>query len=164
MTLTLHGSCRCDAVRFGVESHAPVPYQRCYCSICRKAGGGGGFAVNLSGRADTLQVHGREAIVTYRAEITRDDGTRTRSEAERKFCSRCGTALWIIAPSYPDLVHPHAGAVDTDLPEPPARVHMMLGSKASWVQPDIRESDQCFDGYPEQSIEDWHKERGLWNE
>lgn len=38
----LEGSCHCGAVRFGVESPHPYPYQRCYCSICRKTAGGGG--------------------------------------------------------------------------------------------------------------------------
>ena len=43
-------------------------------------------------------------------------------------------------------------------------MHLMLGSKADWVQPDIRDGDQTFEEYPEQSIEDWHKTRGLWVE
>jgi hypothetical protein len=48
----LEGSCHCGAVRFSLEAYGPVPYLRCYCSICRKTGGGGGFAINLGGRAD----------------------------------------------------------------------------------------------------------------
>jgi hypothetical protein len=40
----------------------------------------------------------------------------------------------------------------------------MLRYKAAWVQPDVREGDACFEEYPEQSIEDWHKGRGLWLE
>jgi hypothetical protein len=30
----------CGAVRFRVRSRHPYPYQRCYCSICRKTQGG----------------------------------------------------------------------------------------------------------------------------
>jgi hypothetical protein len=59
-------------------------------------------------------------------------------------------------------VHPFASAIDTALPVPPARVHLMLRHKGPWVQPDVREGDECFDEYPERSIEDWHKDRGLW--
>jgi hypothetical protein len=40
----------------------------------------------------------------------------------------------------------------------------MLRFKASWVEPDIRPGDLAFDEYPEQSIEDWHREKGLWLE
>ena len=48
MPLLLKGSCRCNAVRFEVESHTPAPFMLCYCSICRKQQGGGGFGRSLS--------------------------------------------------------------------------------------------------------------------
>lgn len=48
MPMLLKGSCRCGSVRFEVQSHTPVPYQLCYCSICRKQQGGGGYAINPS--------------------------------------------------------------------------------------------------------------------
>jgi hypothetical protein len=51
MPITLEGSCRGGAVRFSVASHTPCPYQLCYCSICRKTVGGGGFAINIMGDA-----------------------------------------------------------------------------------------------------------------
>ena len=69
MAKLLEGSCRCGAVRFRVRSHAPYPYQLCYCAICRKTAGGGGFAINLMGDAKTLKVTGRRAIRVYRARI-----------------------------------------------------------------------------------------------
>ena len=47
MPMRLEGSCRCGAISFSVESHTPYPYQRCYCSICRKSAGGGGYAINI---------------------------------------------------------------------------------------------------------------------
>ena len=56
------GSCRCGAVRFAVESHTPVPYQLCYCSICRKQQGGGGFAINLGADSDTLKITGKRHL------------------------------------------------------------------------------------------------------
>ena len=37
MPMRLEGSCRCGAISFSVDSHTPYPYQRCYCSICRKS-------------------------------------------------------------------------------------------------------------------------------
>ncbi len=159
--MTLQGSCRCGAVRFRMNSHAPQPYQLCYCTICRKTAGGGGFAINLSAVADTLEVEGREAIGVYRAEIDRGGHCET-STGERNFCTRCATALWLYDPTWPELVHPFASAIDTDLPVPPSRTHLMLRFKASWVEPDIRPGDLAFEDYPEQSIEDWHREKGLW--
>ena len=162
MPVTLEGSCRCGAVRFSLESHTPQPYQRCYCTICRKTAGGGGYAINLMGDFATLTVKGREALGVYRAEIADGEGRCRTSEGRRHFCTRCGTALWLYDPTWPDLVHPFASAIDSDLPVPPESVHLNLGDKAEWVEPQIGEHDTCFDGEPEQSIEDWHRSRGLW--
>ena len=40
--MLLEGSCHGGAVRFRVRSAHPYPFNLCYCSICRKTGGGGG--------------------------------------------------------------------------------------------------------------------------
>lgn len=63
------GSCHCGAARFRVESHAPFPYMRCQCSICRKTQGGGGYATNIMGEAPTLRVRGAKHVSVYRARI-----------------------------------------------------------------------------------------------
>ena len=152
----LEGSCHCGAVRFSVEAYAPVPYLRCYCSICRKTAGGGGYAINLGARADTLRIEGEDAITVFNAVI---DGVR--SDGERRFCSRCGSALWVWDPHWPELVHPFASAIDTPLPAPPERVHIMLGSKPDWVGVDGAEADPRHETYPPESLEEWHRRHGL---
>jgi hypothetical protein len=163
MPMLLEGSCRCNAVRFTVASHTAYPYQLCYCSICRKTAGGGGFAINIMGDVSTLKVKGRRAIGIYQASIAADDtGTCTVSSGERNFCRKCATALWLFDSSWPELIHPFASAIDSPLPVPPARTHLMLRYKASWVEPVIGPNDLTFDLYPEESIEDWHKRHGLW--
>lgn len=154
--MRLEGSCHCGAVRFSVESYAPVPYLRCYCSICRKTAGGGGFAVNLGADAETLEITGEEDISVFHATV---DGSE--SLGERRFCARCGAALWLWDPRWPRLVHPFASAIDTPLPEPPEQVHMMLGSKAAWVRIDAREGEARYDEYPPDSLEEWHRRHGL---
>jgi len=140
MPMRLEGSCRCGAVRFALLSHTPHPYQRCYCSICRKSAGGGGYAVNIMGDAASLQVEGRRAVRVWHAVIDGAEGP-----AERHFCRRCGAPLWVSDPHWPALVHPFASAIDTPLPLPPARVHMLLRDKASWVEPQLGPQDECFD-------------------
>jgi hypothetical protein len=80
---------------------------------------------------------------------------------ERRFCGECGSMLWCWDPRWPDLVHPFASAIDTDLPQPPERTHLMLGSKASWVVPQVRPKDQTFTEYPDESIAQWHERLGL---
>ena len=162
MPMTLEGSCRCGAVSFRLQSHTPYPYQRCYCSICRKTAGGGGYAINIMGLAETLEVKGKPAI--YQARICDAGGHCETSQGQRHFCSACGSALWMSDPRWPELVHPFASAIDTDLPEPPSRVHLLLKDKASWVEPHFGRGDARFEEFPELSIEEWHRRRGLWIE
>ncbi|RWP63874.1 GFA family protein [Mesorhizobium sp.] len=163
MPLLLKGSCRCNAVRFEVESHTPVPFMLCYCSICRKQQGGGGFAINLGADYETLKIKGKRHLGVYQAEIEDDEHPQCEiSSGERNFCKKCGSALWLYDPTWPELVHPFASAIDTDLPKPPEKVHLMLKYKANWVEPVISKGDQVFDVYPEESIADWHKRTGMW--
>ena len=82
------------------------------------------------------------------------------SPAERHFCALCGSHLWLWDPRWPELVHPLAAAIDTPLPTPPERTHLMLGSKASWVEPAIGPRDQQFAEYPKESIAEWHQRLG----
>ena len=42
--MQLKGSCHCGAVKFRLQSDSPVPFMHCYCTICRKTAGGGGYA------------------------------------------------------------------------------------------------------------------------
>lgn len=161
MPMTLEGGCRCGAVAFRLQSHTPQPYQRCYCSICRKTAGGGGYAINIMGAADTLEIEGKDAIGLYRAEIERD-GVCETSTGERRFCTRCGSALWTSDPAWAQWVYPFASIIDTALPVPPQSRHGMLRFKAPWVVPQIAPGDECFEEFPEESIEDWHRARDLW--
>jgi hypothetical protein len=158
MPVTIEGSCSCGAVSYSVQSNTPTPYMRCYCSVCRKTDGGAGYAINIMGQAHTLTVTGQENLSEYG--FARENGAP--NPARRSFCRSCGTMLWNFDPTYPDLVHPFASSVDSDLPTPSQSCHIMLSSKANWVTPDIRDGDLTFDEYPDQSIEDWHRTRNLW--
>jgi len=163
MPATLQGSCRCDAVRFRCQSHTPVPYQRCYCSICRKTDGGGGYAINLGADSATMEVEDpQRAIRVFRAEIRQGDGSCEVSTGERSFCSRCATALWLYSPEWPQLVHPFASAIDSELPPAPCATHLMLRFKPAWVTLNQGPDDLVFEVYPEESLEDWHRRHGLW--
>ena len=166
--MQLEGSCHCRAVRFSIRSHHPVPFNRCYCSICRKTQGGGGYAINLSGVAPSLSVTGEEHISVYQVEVEVDEGdgggddaNRGKSPVERRFCSRCGSGLWCWDPRWPELIHPFASAVDTELPSAPENVHLMLDSKPNWVPVDKGPYDKCFGEYPVESIAAWHQRLGL---
>ncbi|HEU4646025.1 MAG TPA: GFA family protein [Burkholderiales bacterium] len=148
--MRLKGSCHCGAVRFSVESDTPYPYLHCYCSICRKTAGGGGYAINVMGKADTFKKKGRTRM--YRA---------TRGGGERHFCPQCGSALWVWDPRWPEWIYPFASAIDTPLPAPRERQHILLDSKANWVTVPKGPRDKRFRVYPREAILDWHQTRGL---
>ena len=156
----LEGSCHCGAIRFRVRSSCPYPFNLCYCSICRKTGGGGGYAINLGADFESLEVEGEEHRSVYRA-LVRDGEREHVSPAERSFCARCGSALWLWDPRWPELVHPLASAIDTELPVPPERTHLMLDDKPSWVEVHARPGDRRFGTYPDESLAEWHARLGL---
>jgi hypothetical protein len=163
--MKLEGSCHCGAVTFTVDSHTPYPFNRCYCTKCRK-GGGAGYTVNIMGDASTLKVEGADNITVYRSA----NNHRGAYEADglgysrKHFCKTCGSPLYIFNPQYPDWVYPCATAIDTDLPEPPAVTNLMLGYKASWAPVSDGPDDKHFEFYPDEGIEDWHRRRGLYRD
>jgi len=156
--MLLHGSCHCGAVTFSVEAESPAPFLRCYCSICRKVAGGGGYAINLGADFRTLGIAGEDAIAIYE---TSPDSSTDQVVCGRRFCRKCGTALWHYDPTWPDLVHPFASAIDDDLPIAPSVTHMMLGSKANWVRVDAAPGDEEYPTYPPLSLAEWHKRHGF---
>ena len=160
--MKLEGSCHCRAVRFSVQSQHPYPFMRCYCSVCRKTQGGGGYAINLSGDAATLKVRGGKHLRVYEARIKNPEVARAhRSTGQRNFCGKCGSALWLYDPTWPELVHPFASAIDSPLPPPPERVHLMLEFKPTWVSVEADPQDKKFKRYPRESIAQWHERHGV---
>lgn len=160
--MQLEGSCHCGKVRFRLASAHPYPFNLCYCSICRKTAGGGGYAINLGGDFSTLDVKGEENTRIYQAMVRdAETGAATESPVQRHFCASCGSALWAWDPRWPELVHPFASAIDTELPIPPERTHLMVSSKAPWVQVQKDSKDKVFDAYPDESIAAWHARLGL---
>ena len=164
--MKLEGSCHCGAVKFTVESHTPYPFNYCYCSICRKVNGGGGFNINIMADANTLEVTGMDNVSIYRSR----ENQRGAYEADglgfsrRHFCKTCATMLWSFNPNYPDWIYPYASAIDTQLPAAPQRKHFMLSFKPDWVPVELHEGDTQFEHYPDGSIEEWHKSRNLWQD
>lgn len=160
--MRLEGSCSCGAVKFSLDSRTPYPYMRCYCSICRKTAGGGGYAINIMGEAATLKVRGSKHLAVYRARIREPGAAHTMlSPARRQFCSRCGSALWVTDPRWPESVYPFASAIDTPLPKPREQVEIMLDFAASWADIPRGKGHTHYPEYPEEGILDWHRRHGI---
>lgn len=160
--MLLEGSCHCGGVSFKLWSAHPYPFNLCYCSICRKTSGRGGYAINLGGDYSSLEVKGEGNIGVYCATIHDETTSQSKkSQAQRHFCKLCGSAVWVWDPRWPELVHAHASAIDSELPVPPERTHLMVASKAPWVELHAGPNDKMFDQYPDESIAAWHQRLGL---
>lgn len=155
MPVKLSGSCHCGAVRFTLESSTPVPYQLCLCSVCRKVGGVGG-SINLGGHSSTLKVEGKENLSVYKAIMNRDTPQEHIASSERNFCSKCSSMLWLYDEHWPELIHPFASAIDSELKEPDALVCIKLDSKPAHVRlPEGKK--ETYQDYGPYSLEEWHK-------
>jgi hypothetical protein len=79
-----------------LDSHTPYPYQRCYCSICRKSAGGGGYAITVKGktarrpreiailvvdRLDPRPIH-REQLTAKQVQLAAEQHKLTKHVAE----------------------------------------------------------------------------------
>ena len=151
-----------------MESRTPQPYMVCYCNLCCKTSGGGGFAINIMGLRKTLEVKkGEDLIRTYQASLTETESGKSgsadaKSKNVRHFCSNCASYLFITNEEYPEWCYPFASAIDTPLPMPEIRHHIMLEYKRPWVPiPPFSPSDVHFDFYPESGIQEFHEKHGL---
>ncbi|KAK2799679.1 hypothetical protein FQN51_006813 [Onygenales sp. PD_10] len=165
MPMKLEGSCQCGGVEFTLQSHTPIPYALCACSICRKVGGYMG-SVNLGGIAESLNItKGKELIKKYNAIKNRGQPGKeeSRCSSERNFCSNCSAMLWLWDRQWPELIHPFASAIDTELPVPEEMVCVLADSKVAWARwPEGKKV--VYEGYPEESLEGYHRKNGGWVE
>ncbi|KAJ3145821.1 hypothetical protein HDU89_006873 [Geranomyces variabilis] len=165
--MDLKGSCHCGKVTFTCKSHTPYPYMRCYCHLCRKTAGGGGYSINIMAQADSLVIKGKENTSVYRWDKNKDkqNSEPDLSENYRHFCKNCASFLWAFDPSYPEWIFPFASAIDTELPVPDIVTCIFLESKPKWaagVDDKAGPKQLHFDKYPNDSIEQTHKKNGWW--
>ncbi|KAI9762694.1 MAG: hypothetical protein M4579_000312 [Chaenotheca gracillima] len=71
--------------------------------------------------------------------------------------------LWLFAAEYPELIHPFASAIDTELPAPDEMICVKANSKPDWVRwPEGKK--HVYQNYGPDSIEGWHKKHGQFVE
>ena len=119
------GRCLCGAVTMTVRGE-PRGVRTCWCRVCQYLGAGSG-TVNVIFAVNDVSVHGE--VVDYVS--VADSG----NVMHRRFCPRCGTALWSGSEARPDLVIVRAGALDERDDYKPD-VTIWTGSAPEWA---------CFD-------------------
>jgi len=99
----------------------------------------------------------------YTATKDRGKPNAQKCTSERNFCSNCSAMLWLWDKTWPELIHPFASAIDTELPMPDEMVCCMADSKPAWVRwPEGMKS--IYENYGDYSIEEWHKKHGVFVE
>jgi len=96
----------------------------------------------------------------------KDRGTKAEKKcnSERSFCPNCSTMLWVFDDSWPELIHPFASCIDTELPVPDEMICIMASSKPDWVRWPEGKKKVCEKYNGSEGIEDWHKAHGLYLE
>jgi hypothetical protein len=131
--------------------------------------------------------------------MDRDTNKESIAHSERNFCSKCSSMLWIYIEKWcidvqlpiiaerflntlyrPELIHPFASAIDSELVEPEemvsnsiyqnnqliltiTQVIVKTNSKPDYVRlPEGKK--KVYKNYGPSSIEEWHKKHDLWVE
>jgi hypothetical protein len=118
----IQGSCLCGGIRYEIAGEIH-DVQNCHCSMCQKAHGAA-FATYAG--VDPHDVHftqGAELIARF----------RSSNEAERSFCSRCGSNLMFEPTATPHEAWIAVGGFDSEIRERPGH-HIFVDSKAPWFE------------------------------
>ena len=107
----LTGRCLCGGVTYTTEAD-PFVQAACHCADCQRQSGSP-FSVVVGVPRDSLTVEG-DTLATY-ATTAEDSGGQT----ERNFCSACGSPIFSVGATLPDVVFIKAGSLDD----------------ASWIEP-----------------------------
>ncbi|KAI9313565.1 Mss4-like protein [Dichotomocladium elegans] len=156
--MEVRGSCHCEKVTFSVVTHTPCSFTRCYCSICRKLAGSGGYGMDFNCDRDTLKVQGEQYLKGYQAIKNKETGEV--SHLLRHFCTECGTHVYATNMKVPNALYAFSGVIDTPLPyvEEKDIHHIFVADKCGWViGPEIDPSKGSFAGHDDISFEKWHE-------
>jgi hypothetical protein len=116
----LHGGCQCRAVRYRI-SGAPIAVAICHCTMCRRANAAPAVAWAMYQQSQVTFTAGAPAI------------HKSSPEAERGFCSACGTQISFTASYIPGLIDLTVGSLDRPEEVTPA-LHYWDSERLPWVR------------------------------
>ena len=116
------GGCLCGAVRYTLASE-PAMSMVCHCIHCQKQSGTS-FSLIVAVPASDIKITGE--VQTY------EDQGESGNTLQRQFCGKCGSPLFTLVPSAPNMVFIKAGTLDDTSGIAPA-VHIWTKSKQEWL-------------------------------
>ncbi|MEM9287180.1 MAG: GFA family protein [Pseudomonadota bacterium] len=116
------GGCLCGAVTYEVTAE-PMMTGICHCKNCQRQ----------AGSAFSILTAVPKSAVTVTGTLTEfEDTADSGNPVFRRFCGRCGSPLFSLVPSAPDMIFIKAGTLDdTSSLEP--QVHFWCDSAQPWV-------------------------------
>lgn len=139
----------------------------CHCLADTKTAGINNC--NIMGEYSTFKINkGAEFVKIYQAKLSNTESGKNETDVQklsnhkRHFCQECGSYLWAYDDRFDQWIYPFASSIDTPLPKPPEQVHIMIDFKLNHVDVPTGDNIQIFTRYPHESIENWHKKRGLY--
>lgn len=117
------GKCLCGAISYETQAE-PVMTAVCHCKNCQRQAGSA-LSVIVGYPRGTVEISG--APKTY------DDMGESGKAVHRQFCDNCGSPLFTLAESAPELIFIKAGTFDDTAWLRPA-VQFWTRSAQPWVQ------------------------------
>lgn len=116
------GQCYCGAIQYEVEN--PFKFvAHDHCSICSRISGAAFVTWAGVQEKQFRLVRGRECLSTF----------KTTADAERQFCSKCGSHLFFRSTRWPGEVHFTVSTLTTKLETAP-KAHVFYSDKAEWMK------------------------------
>ena len=124
MSAVVGGSCLCGAVAFACTM--PTKWvAHCHCSLCRRAHGAAFVTWAGIPEARFRFTAGEQALRWY----------RSTPEAERGFCTQCGSSLLFRSSRWPGEIHVTVANLDGPLDRAP-QAHVFWSAHVDWYVPD----------------------------
>lgn len=120
----LDGSCLCGEVTYSCDAD-PIASANCHCQDCQKSTGSA-FSTVVMVPADSFAISGETLSIFHTT------GADHGQDAQRHFCSNCGSPVATTSDAYPGFVLIKVGTLDDSSLVQPA-IDVWAESKQSWT-------------------------------
>jgi hypothetical protein len=118
----LIGACSCREVRFEIQKPS-LWCAHCHCTQCQMAHGAG-VVTWVGCEADSVAITDTENRLSW---------YKSSKEAERAFCSRCGSSLFFRSTRWPGELHIARALITGDVDREPTG-HAHYDSHVNWLE------------------------------
>ncbi len=122
--MTHKGQCLCGQIKYEFPND-PAIAGVCHCKNCQRQAG--------SAFSTLAGVPKAEFSMTGEPKLYLDSDTNSGNTVERYFCGNCGSPLYSVIPSQPDVLYLKTGTLD-DTSQFTPMFHVWCSTKQRWVE------------------------------